>query len=163
MSTRRFAGTVFGALLTMAGMSPLARTDEMSELTKVTFRQPVRIPGQVLPAGSYYFTRVDDGNDPDVNLIRIVNSGKKSLDVSLQTITVERERPRGRTVLTFAEDPEGRPPALVDWFYPGSLEGHEFLYAPRRERQIEISEKIIVATNGRGDVPIQNISTDKRR
>lgn len=45
---------------------------------------------------------------------------------------------------------------LVSWFYPGSLEGHEFLYSPRREQQIENSVRVIVAANGSSDVPVQN-------
>jgi hypothetical protein len=157
MSMRILAGTVLGVLLTMAGMAPAVRADQMSELTKVTFQQPVRIPGRVLLAGTYYFTRLDNGTDPNVNVIQIYNRDRKSLNVILLTMTVERENARARTVLTFAEVRKGRPPALVDWFYPGKLEGHEFLYSTGREERIERAEKIIVASNGRGETVIQHL------
>jgi hypothetical protein len=162
MNIKRFAGRVSVVLLIVAAMSPFARTDEMSELTKMTFQHRVQLPGLVLPPGSYYFTRIDDGNDSDMNLIRVFSSGKKQIDIILQTASVEREHPRGRTVLTFAERPNGRPPVLVDWFYPGSLEGHQFLYSARREGQIENSEKITVLADDRGGVAIQGASNGAR-
>lgn len=111
MCARRIGRIVFGALLLVAGMWSLVRAGEMSEFTKMTFQRPVRIPGHVLPSGSYYFTRLDDGNDPNVNLIQVFDSDKKPLNVILQTITVQRECPRVRTVLTFAESPDRRAPA----------------------------------------------------
>lgn len=159
MTKTKFAGTIFGALLVTAlSPPPSARAGAMSELTKMTFQQPIEVPGYVLPPGSYYFARFDDGNDPDVNLIRVFNANKKPLDLILQTVPLDREYPRSRTFLTFAEREDGRPPLLLDWFYPGSLEGHEFLYSPRRERQIEHSGKIIVASNSRGEVSIRHVS-----
>ncbi len=163
MNMLKFAGKLALILLVTAGMSPFARTDEMSELTKMTFQHRVQLPGLVLPPGSYYFTRIDDGNDSDVNLIRVFSSDKKQLDIILQTVSVEREHPRGRTALTFAERPDGRPPVLIDWFYPGSLEGHQFLYSARREGQIENSERITVLANDSGDVAIQGVSNGARR
>jgi hypothetical protein len=147
----------------MAGMSPFARTDEMSELTKMTLQHRVQVPGLVLPPGSYYFTRIGDGNDSDVNLIRVFSSDKKQLDIILQTVSVERKHPHGRTVLTLAERPDGRPPVLIDWFYPGSLEGRQFLCSARREGQIENSERITILANDSGDVAIQRGNYGARR
>ena len=163
MNIRVFAGRVSVVLLIVGAMSPFARTDEMSELTKMTFQHRVQLPGLVLPPGSYYFTRIDDGNDSDQNLIQVFSSDKKQLDIVLQTVSVVREHPRGRTVLTFAERPNGRPPVLIDWFYPGSLEGHQFVYSARREGQIASSEKITVLASDKGDVAIQGASNGARQ
>ena len=52
MNTLKFAGTLALIPVVMAGMSPFARTDEMSELTKMTFQPRVQLPGLVLPPGS---------------------------------------------------------------------------------------------------------------
>ena len=40
----------FGAIL-----APRMNADTRDQLTKVTFSQPIEIPGQVLPAGTYWF------------------------------------------------------------------------------------------------------------
>jgi hypothetical protein len=157
MSKTKFSGIMFATLLAIGLLPPpCAQAGAMSERTKMTFQQPVEVSGYVLPPGSYYFARVDDGNDSNVNLIRVFDARMKRLELILQTAAVDRERPRGRTVLTFAERAQGQPPALLDWFFPGSLEGHEFLYSAREERQIAHSEKIIVASNSRGDVLIRD-------
>ncbi|MGA7623029.1 MAG: hypothetical protein WB630_17585 [Candidatus Acidiferrales bacterium] len=158
MSKLRIAGILLGVLLATAGSWQIARADAMSEATKVTFKEAVRIPGRVLPAGTYYFKRIDDGNDPNVNLIRIFNIDNKPVNVIVQTITIDRGNDRGKTILTFAEDRKGQPPALVAWFYPGSLSGHEFVYSAPREREIERSKPISLAATPTGDMVVNNTS-----
>jgi hypothetical protein len=91
-----------------------------------------------------------------VNLIPVFDARTTRLELILPTAAVDRERPRGRTVLAFAQRAQGQPAALLDCFFPGFLEGHEFLYSAREARQIARSEKIIVASNSRGDVLIHD-------
>ncbi len=42
---------------------PAARADESDQATKVTFDQPVQVPGRVLPAGTYGFVLPADINE----------------------------------------------------------------------------------------------------
>jgi hypothetical protein len=51
----------------------------------------------------------------------------------------------------------------VDWFYPGALEGHEFVYSAQRERVIKESKSITVAANSLSDLVIQSVSDDASR
>jgi hypothetical protein len=51
---------VFGAMLGCTALLPVAQAGEDSQQTKVTFSQPVEIPGQVLPAGTYWFVVTGD-------------------------------------------------------------------------------------------------------
>lgn len=158
MKIGKIAGLLAVALLATAGMAPLARAGQQSQLTKMTFFEPVEIPGFVLTPGTYYFSRIDNGNDPNVNLIQIYNFADQPMDIFLQTVPVDRSSISGRTVLTFAKTSRGTPIRLVDWFYPGSLTGYQFIYSPRLERQIDESEQITVAANKRGDSPVYNAS-----
>ncbi|HTV57977.1 MAG TPA: hypothetical protein VMJ93_03815 [Verrucomicrobiae bacterium] len=156
MKIGKIAGLLAGALLATAGMAPLAHAGQQSQLTKMTFFEPVEIPGVVLTPGTYYFSRIDNGNDPNVNLIQVYNFAEQPLDIFLQTVSVDRPNISARTVLTFSKSSRGTPIRLVDWFYPGTLTGHEFIYSPRLERQIDESEQITVAANRRGDTPVYN-------
>ncbi len=49
-----------------------AHADESDQATTITFSQPIQIPGQVLPAGTYLFKRAD-GNI-DQNVVQVFNA-----------------------------------------------------------------------------------------
>jgi Protein of unknown function (DUF2911) len=110
-----------------------AHADEADQSTKLTFSKPVEIPGQFLPAGTYLF-KVANSND--LNLVRIFSADGTRLYATLQTISTERAEPTGNTVVTLAQQPNGRPDALLKWFYPGDTTGHEFVYPKQEEQQL---------------------------
>ena len=161
MSRRTLAGVIAGMLFAIGGVVSHVYGSEMDEGTMITFAQPVEIPGQVLGPGSYYFVRIDHGNSPDVNLIQIFNSDQTKLIATIQTSTTERRLDTsGKTVLTFAETAKDAPLALRSWFYPGSLEGHEFLYPKQEERHVEEAKQIAVAADEKGEVRVRGVSGD---
>jgi hypothetical protein len=51
-----------------------AHADEFDQATTVTFTQPVQIPGQLLPAGTYVFRLAN--NDSSHNVVQIFNSDR---------------------------------------------------------------------------------------
>lgn len=110
-----------------------AHADEINQQTKLTFSVPVQIPGQVLPAGTYIFQRADSG---DLNLIQIFKADHSALVATVQTISAERLGPTADTVITLAEPEAGQPDLLVQWFYPGDMIGHEFVYSKQQEQEL---------------------------
>src|SRR3954470_1612004 len=46
---------LFSLVLLLMSYVPLSRADEWDKTTKVTFSEPVQVPGKVLPAGTYVF------------------------------------------------------------------------------------------------------------
>lgn len=117
---------ILGMLIAFALFFELsAHADERNEFTKLTFSVPVQIPGQVLPAGTYIFQQAMP--DDDLNVIQIFSVDHAVLYATLQTLSTERTEATGHTAITLAE-PESGGPALVKWFYPGRLTGHEFVY-----------------------------------
>lgn len=157
---QKIFGVVTGASLALAMAAPVTRANKQSELTKMTFEQPVEIPGHVLAPGTYYFTRAYNGSGPDVNLIEIYSAGDRSTDIFLQTESVlrpETER-NDQTVLTFAKEAKDAPLTLIDWFYPGETHGHVFVYTPLKEMQIRESAKIVLAGTRLGSAPVAHAS-----
>lgn len=110
-----------------------AHADETNQSTKLTFSKPIEIPGQFLPAGTYLF-KLADSNDLD--LVRIFSADGTRLYATVQTISTKRAEPTGDTVVTLAEHPNGRPDALLKWFYPGDTTGHEFVYPDQEQQQL---------------------------
>jgi signal peptidase I len=130
-------------------------------LVYVNGNRLVQIPGHLLKAGSYLFVRFDNGNGPNVNLIQVFNGDRSQLIATIQTVSVERQNVSGDTVLMFADESKnGRAPVVVDWFYPGSLEGHEFVYSGHQEREVRDAPQVIVASNSKGSTPARNVSGD---
>ena len=133
MKINKLALLIAFAIASVLFLEVAARADEADQSIKITFNQAIEIPGQILPAGTYLF-KLADANDLDV--VRIFNSEDTRLYATLQTVTAERAKPTGDTVVVLAEQPEGRPETLVKWFYPGNTSGHELVYSKQEEQQL---------------------------
>ena len=122
-----------------------AHADMRDQATQITFSQPVQIPGQVLPAGTYWFLLANISEQQDV--VQIYNSDRSKLYATLDTASIERQDATGHTVVKLAEQESSKPDALVAWFYPGETTGHEFLYPKDQEKQLsQDSQQTVVAT-----------------
>jgi hypothetical protein len=131
MSIRSLSSLVFSLVVSCAVL-PFAQASEKDQQTRVTFDQPVEIPGSVLPAGSYWFVRDID----NVNIVRIFSLDWKTLFATEQTIETQRAEPSGRTTFVFAERKSAEPEALLKWFASHQTVGHEFLYSKQEEREL---------------------------
>jgi len=120
-----------------------AHADESNRLTTISFSQPIEIPGQVLPAGSYVFKLTSD----DLNVVQIFNSDRTVLYATLQTIATDRPEPADDTVLAFAEQGTGQPDVLLKWFYPGRETGNEFLYPKEKEKELARDKQETIVAN----------------
>ena len=114
-------GLLLGTML-----SPGARADEWNKLTVVTFNEPMEIPGQALPAGTYVFKLADSPSDR--NIVEIWNADQTHLITQLMTIPDYRLEPADTSVFELQERPSNTPEALSEWFYPGDLIGQQFIY-----------------------------------
>jgi hypothetical protein len=126
---------IIGLIVAFAAFFELtAHADELDQSTILTFSQAIQVPGQVLPAGTYLFTLTS--SDADRNLVQIFNSDHTYLYGMFQTIPTERRSSTDDPAITFAEQGSGKPDAILKWFYPGRLTGHEFLYSSRQEKEL---------------------------
>ena len=130
---KKLRGAVFAvytALFTMlfgALLIPGARADQWDKKTIVTFGESVRIPGQVLPAGTYVFKLADTLSDR--HIVQIWNTEENQLIAMIRTIPNTRFEAPEQSLFEFEERPSDSPPALKVWFYPGNNTGEEFVYS----------------------------------
>jgi hypothetical protein len=115
--------------------------DPANQTTKLTFSEALQIPGQILPAGTYTFKLASEN---DMDLVRISSADETHVYATLRTISTERREPVGHVVVVMAEQGAGRPDALVKWFFPGSTEGHEFIYSKQEDQQLVLARKYTV-------------------
>jgi hypothetical protein len=103
-----------------------ASADEWDKLTYLTFSKDVALPGKVLPAGTYTFRLSDPQSDR--HIVRVFNRTGTQLITTLLTATYHRPWPSDDTLITFAESARDVAPRITRWFYPGDIDGHEFIY-----------------------------------
>ena len=108
--------------------------DEWNKATKLTFNEPVEVPGMVLEPGTYWFTLAD--SDADRNIVEIWNADRTHLIRTILAIPDYRLKPTGKTVIHFEERPSDSPEAIHSWFYPGDNYGQEFVYPKSRATQL---------------------------
>jgi hypothetical protein len=116
-----------------------ARADEWNKKTKVTFNQPVEIPGHALPAGTYTFKLLDSAYNR--NIVQVFSADETKLIATILAINNYRLESTGETLMMFSERPANVPSALKAWFYPNNRWGHEFVYPKARAVQLAVAEK----------------------
>ena len=122
-----------------------AHADEQDQTTVITFNQPLQVPGQILPAGTYLFKLTN--TDADLNIVQIFNADRTHLYATLETVPTESRQVPDNTAVALAEQGAGKPDVLLKWFYPGDETGHEFVYSNQLEKQLAQDKQQMVVAN----------------
>jgi len=118
--------SVAGAACAIVFTAPYVKANSFDERTVVTFSDPVQIPGQVLPAGTYVFKLSPIPLERDT--VQIFNARENRVIATLFTVPVWLERRSGDAAVTLSEAPAGTAPSVHDFFYEGTVRGHRFVY-----------------------------------
>jgi hypothetical protein len=114
--------------------APTLFSDNYDKKTDITIDQPIQVPGAVLQPGTYTFILMDvTGNR---HVVEIKSTDGKTLYATTFTTAAQRIRPTSKVVLTFYETPQGTPNAVRQWFWPGEVDGQEFLYTHEQAAQL---------------------------
>jgi hypothetical protein len=120
--------------LSTAFVSSNAKADTRDKATKLTFNEPVEVPGMALGAGTYWFQLAD--TRANRNIVQIWNEEHTQLIATLLAVPDYKLHPAGNDFVKFDERPTGTPEAIQAWFYPGDNFGQEFVYPKARATQI---------------------------
>jgi hypothetical protein len=142
-----FIRTAACAALLFAALPPRpVRADDFNDRTIVKFSNAVRVPGTVLPAGTYVFKVLETSADRIV--VQISNEAESHTFATLIAVPDVYMTPQARrfdplapsydeTHMTFYESAPGQPEALKTWYYPGANMGREFVYSKSEKELIE--------------------------
>ncbi len=115
-------------------LTPLLAQDagsvQENKETKLTVKEPLMIPGYLLQPGQYDVKMMYAMQGR--NVVQISDFKTNKVIATILAVPVFRNRTSGREELTYWETPKGEPPALKDWFYPGTYYGMQFAY-PTKE------------------------------
>lgn len=121
------------ALIALLAVSNL-NADDRNKATKLTFSEPVEVPGVALGSGTYWFQLAD--TRANRNIVQIWNEDHTKLLATILAIPDYRKHTTDKPVVKFDETPTGTPEAIQAWFYPGDNLGQEFVYPKARATQI---------------------------
>ncbi len=109
----------------------LSSASDWSRSYTVVFKEPVAIPGQILPAGMYVFKLLD--GDTNSHIIQIWNAEQTRIVATrLSTIASVMENAPAENLILFENRGKDGPPAIKAWFHPGKSYGDEFAYTSRK-------------------------------
>ena len=126
MRNRKWLHVAFGVVL--LGLLSTASTGAVTpnRKTNFTFSGAVRIPGAVLPAGTYIFELASPYN---LDLVRVLSKDRKKVYLTAFTLLVERpEKRKLDTKLVLGETPAGTPPPIKVWYPQDERTGRQFIY-----------------------------------
>jgi hypothetical protein len=130
MRLKRTLVAIVAVFLAGVAVPKSAAADEWNERTFVTFSQVVEVSGTVLPAGTYVFQLADSQSARHV--VQVFDQHGNILTTVL-TIPTARRKSTNDTKMAFEENTAGSPHPLRAWFYPGRLDGEEFV-RPNRSK-----------------------------
>lgn len=141
--TKHLRHTVFaGALMTMwlLGAST-ARADEWNRRTILTIDQTMVVPGATLTPGSYTFILAN----PDVSRDVVYILREDGTPVTSAHVTrMQRGNDKRDLAIAVALDETSAAPVMKGWFYPGLMDGFEFVYPHQQARQIARAETVVI-------------------
>ena len=122
--------------------------DEWNWQTRFMLSQPAEVPGLVLEPNTRYVIKVLD-SPSERHVVQIYNDKSKMLTMFMCAAD-ERTIPTDETVFTFIETQAGYPMPIKEWFYPGHLDGLEFIYPKKQARHSNepaVQEPAVIAQN----------------
>jgi len=134
MKNFRTLGILCSLVLLCAVFTLNSQADQWNKKTILTVNETLQIPGATLTPGKYVFKLMDSQSNR--HIVQVFNEDESQLITTILAIPNERLRPTGKTEFGFWEMPQGSPPALRSWFYPGDLFGQEFAYPKTAAQQI---------------------------
>jgi hypothetical protein len=147
---KRFSMLYLGAFAAAVAClaPPAARADDFDKKTIVTISNRTEVPGIILEPGTYVIKLLNSSSNR--HIAEIMNEKMDHLYALTFTAAAEKVNRTGKTVLTFYEGSNDRPPALRKWFWPGDTIGQEFIYPKAQAVRISAATKEKVPE---GDLP----------
>lgn len=147
------------AILLVLGSVTAGQGTISNQATEMTFQDSVRIPGRVLPPGTYWFTVMDEGEGGGTNRVQVKDANGRVITTMLtqtadqaqfgQEVTAQGVKwPTGKVVLRIAGDKNTNEPlTLLDWYYPGNTAGHRFVYSNKEQKRLDEEQHATMAFN----------------
>jgi len=158
LSNKRVAALAGVLVLALAFIAPPAsKGDGWNLLTRFSVNHEFEVPGAVLEANTPYVMKLLDSPSTR-NVVQVYDKDETKLLAMFIAASAQRMEPEDRTVFKFIEVEPGFPMPIRTWFYPGRLNGLDFIYPKDQATEIAAHAKEpVLATDS--DVKTTDLST----
>jgi LPXTG-motif cell wall-anchored protein len=143
-------------VLAIMSFPAASKADDYDKKTIITITEPLEVPGIVLQPGKYVFKLLNSSSNR--HIVEVMNERMDHLYALTFTAAARKIQPKGRTVLTFYEGKGNEPHAIRQWYWPGELDGQEFLYPHKQAERISARAGVKVPE---GSIPTAKESGEK--
>jgi LPXTG-motif cell wall-anchored protein len=150
------AGAAAFGVLAMMSFPSASVADDYDKKTIITITEPMEVPGITLQPGKYVFKLLNSSSNR--HIVEVMNERMDHLYALTFTAAARKIEPKGRTVLTYYEGKGSQPHALRQWYWPGDLDGQEFLYPHKQAERISAVAGVKVPE---GSIPTSKESGEK--
>jgi hypothetical protein len=147
--TKQLRGVVLASVVALVccfGAST-ARADDWNRRTILTIDQPMMVPGATLAPGTYTFIL---GN-PETSRDHVYVLRQDGTPVASARVTHwQRGNEQSDLAIAVALNENGAMPVMKGWFFPGLMDGYEFVYPAEQSRTIARAETVVIPVSLRG-------------
>lgn len=112
-----------------------AQSYEWARKSIITLDDLSEVPGMVLEPGTYVL-KADDNVGGPRTLVQLLNKDESQVLTTFIAVPDNRVRPDSDVVFSFFPGITVGPKPIQTWFYPGEMNGYEFVYPKTRAREI---------------------------
>jgi len=129
--------------LATVSLTPICKADVWDKKTKISIDSALAVPGAVLSPGTYVLKLVNSSSNR--HIVMVMNDREDHTYSTSFTASAHRLFPADKTILTFYEGRGDQPHAIRTWYYPGDVDGQEFIYPKDRAQLLAVSATTEVA------------------
>src|SRR5215813_5155561 len=126
-----------------------AQSYEWAKKSVITLQDLSEVPGMVLEPGTYVLKADENGTSPRT-VVQLLNRDESQILTSFLAVPDNRLRPETDVVVTFFSGVTEGPRPIQTWFYPGEMNGYEFVYPRPRAKEIaKTTDDHVIASDSR--------------
>src|SRR5438552_4348619 len=135
MALRGITLALFVILLFLSPCPATAQSGDWSKKSTITLEDQSEVPGMVLEPGTYVLKAEETYSSPRTS-VQLLNRDESQLLTTFIAVPDNRQRPDSDAVITFFDGITEGPKPIQTWFYPGEMNGYEFVYPISRAKEI---------------------------
>ena len=132
-------GITLALLISFLLLSPytaVAQSGDWAKKSTIELKDLSEVPGMVLEPGIYVLKAEDAYSSTPRIAIQLLNKDESQILTSFVAVPDNRQRPDSDAVIVFFEGITEGPRPIQTWFYPGEMNGYEFVYPTARAKEI---------------------------
>jgi hypothetical protein len=149
MTLRSTFLALFFAAGTSSTLTAASPAEQWFKKSVITLTDLSEVPGMVVEPGTYVL-KADEQSAFSRTTIELLNQDETLTLTTFVAVADHRQRPDYDTVFSYFPGVTNGPKPIQTWFYPGDMNGYEFVYPKARAKEIaQVTQDHVMASNAK--------------